>query len=450
MIPTALSAHEYGWVKVADCDSCNEEGYSADHPHHGALAPLEKRAGESRHPDEASDTLGLHLGHDRKPTGHWYVGQVWLEEPEAFLRVMPKVGASIFQMYLACLGDSQVCPHLHQMIKFYWEQKPIPVDDQTFCSDITPLLIARYLRVLFELCRCHLRVGFHSVEANLLGKVRGRPVIMTQLRQNVARGRLDRIVCRFQIPSLDTPVNQILKAALEQSLKYLRHYSIMESPLCHWASFSYAALSGVSLKRITSQDFKGLHYAGFLKPYREVHQWARLILQLLGYDPLEALSDHKSPALPPFAIDMNELFERYCEVLLRRNHHYKVWAGYRDHNLEVKFQVHPDFLVADGQNRWIIDSKYKENWSWDREDHRADVYQVVAYSRHKGVLRQLDCLMEHTQESRTTLVILYPVTSSSSNPERELDLTGAADGNVLDVFEVKIVKRGIDLPTSRQ
>lgn len=113
-------------------------------------------------------------------------------------------------------------------------------------------------------------------------------------------------------------------------------------------------------------------------------------MRLLGPDPLNEIeAEKRARDLPPFAIDMNELFERYCEVALRKVSNQQVWAGYKDkdRNLGPAFMVRPDFLVTANDATWIVDAKYKENWDW--KEHKADVFQIVTYSRHREVLKHL-------------------------------------------------------------
>jgi McrBC 5-methylcytosine restriction system component len=266
MTLTVIEASEYTSVRVRACLLCIQEGYASTHPHEPVA---DARAVASNNPDEEWATLGLHMTTDG-PTAHWYVGQIWLREPDVVLRVTPKVPeASAFRMYMACLGAQEVSTHLGQTIQIGWQHQAIPLENEILRQQITPLLIAQYLHVLYDLCRWHLRVAFRKVEENLTGRLRGRPVITAQIRQNVTRGRLDRVVCQFQVLSVDTLANQILRAALEQSLKYLRRHAIEEPLLWHWASYACSSLAGVSLRRIAPLDFKGLHYGGFLRPYRE-------------------------------------------------------------------------------------------------------------------------------------------------------------------------------------
>jgi 5-methylcytosine-specific restriction endonuclease McrBC regulatory subunit McrC len=261
---------------------------------------------------------------------------------------------------------------------------------------------------------------------------------------NHARGRLDRTYCRFQVQSIDTAPNQILLAALRQAIRYLRQSPFQDEGLSHLSTFSETALSGVTLRRILPTDFQGLHYGGFLRPYREPHRWARLVLRLLGPDPLEEIAGVRETDLPPFAIDMKELFERYCEVKLRSVSNQNVWAGYKRNNLGSHLlQIRPDFLVRGGDAQWVVDAKYKDNWSWNNED----VYQVVSYCTHKQVLRELG--LGSDSHERPTAVILYPAApgDQSADQARGLDLKAAPNQmNVLHDFEVDILRIPVIMP----
>jgi 5-methylcytosine-specific restriction endonuclease McrBC regulatory subunit McrC len=282
-------------------------------------------------------------------------------------------------------------------------------------------------------------------EAKFVGKIRGKPILQATIRANLAKARLDRTYCRFQVQSIDTVPNQILVAALHQATKYLRRSNIRDGRLLALTGFSISALSGVTLRRISPTDFRGPHYGGLLRPYREPHQWAALVLRLLGPDPLnENTIDERVVRVPPFAIDMNELFERYCEVVLRTDPAQRVWAGYKDQNLGSGFKVRPDFLVKASDGAWIVDAKYKENWNWSRKEHKLDVLQIVTYSRHREVLKQLELTPDHDQ--RPNAVIVYPG-PSESDPEPRLSLrTPESHDDVLQDFQVTVMRIPLDLP----
>jgi 5-methylcytosine-specific restriction enzyme subunit McrC len=397
----------------------------------------------------ANTVLGLHLKPgEADPRVWWFVGQVWLPlgKKREVLRVMPKVKTRPVQMYAECMTHPIVRSHLDDCMHVYWEEPPIRVEDRD--HPITLLIVMRYLCLLHELCLKHLRLLITPVEANLAGRIRGRPLVQPTLRMNHARGRLDRTYCRFQVQSIDTLPNQILVAALHQAIKYLYQSALQDQRLSHLATFSATALSGVTLRRILPTDFHGLHYGGFLRPYREPHRWARLVLRLLGSDPLEEIAGARETSLPPFSIDMKELFERYCEVKLRSVSNQQVWAGYKHRNLGWQFPVRPDFLVRTDSARWVVDAKYKDDWSWKYDEHRQDVYQVVSYCTHRQVLRELG--LGSDSGDRPTAVILYPAAAGdqASDQGHGIDLQALLNNsNVLHDFEVDILRVPVNLPS---
>jgi len=414
---------------------------------------LELLASKTKNPESEPEVLGLHLrlipGEPRPRVRlHWFVGQVWLPlegKPQA-LRVLPKLpNLTPVRMYAECMNDPVVRSHLDQCVYFYWDEPPITVEDRN--HPITLLVVMRYLGLLHELCRKHLRLMIIPVEANLAGRIKGRPLVPPTLRMNHAHGRLDRTYCRFQVQTIDTMPNQILAAALHQAIKYLQQSPLLYRELSHIMTFSANALSGVTLRRILPTDFQGLHYGGFLRPYREPHRWARLVLRLLGPDPLEDIKEVRETALPPLAIDMAELFERYCQVKLRKVSDQIVWAGYNDCNLGSRpLQVRPDFLVRAGNARWVVDAKYTDNWSWNNED----VYQVIAYCAHREVRRVLNELKPGSDsDQHPTAVILYPAQLGDQMPDHESGLDLSAPPGDVDVrhdFEVDILRIPVSLP----
>jgi 5-methylcytosine-specific restriction endonuclease McrBC regulatory subunit McrC len=101
-----------------------------------------------------------------------------------------------------------------------------------------------------------------------------------------------------------------------------------------------------------------------------------MILQHLGGEPNPDFWEKKKGTveIPPYAINMNALFERYCEAKLRKRELSekigkigKFWIS--EENLGKKnldeCLVRPDFLltlVDDNYKYVIADAKYKYNW----------------------------------------------------------------------------------------
>jgi 5-methylcytosine-specific restriction endonuclease McrBC regulatory subunit McrC len=148
---------------------------------------------------------------------------------------------------------------------------------------------------------------------------------------------------------------------------------------------------------------------------------------------------------------MNELFERFCEVGLREVSDQEVWVGYKNRNLGSDFTVRPDFLVTVNKQAWIVDAKYKRDWSWKDKNYRTDIYQVVAYSRHKKVL-QLLLNLNSEMGGKPEIVVLYPFDSAAGrngfDPSHGLSVQYIFNNSEdrLDEFEIQIVRAPIILP----
>jgi 5-methylcytosine-specific restriction enzyme subunit McrC len=406
---------------------------------------------------DSPECLGLHFERG-KLTASYFVGQVWLKEKETALQIAPKKKSSVdyFKMTSECLSHPIVGKHLLADKCFYFdtEKAPIPLD-QTLKDSVILLLVAQYLKELFWLCKRHLRRGFPRVERNLMGRCKGRILIKENVSHNSARGRFDRLYCQYQIHTMDILENQILRAALEQSIRVLRTYAGKGSlkALWGWANEPINTLSGVKIRRIYPSEFHQIRYSGNLKVYKKPHALAKMILRTLGTDPNRP-KEFDKVELPPYSIDMNELFERYCDVLLRKNYKEReeLWVGYENFRKPGEWPLRPDYLIKKNKKA-IIDAKYKYDWGQRGKDSRVreDVYQVLAYSRHKGVLKWLwnldndnESIDDLNEKSPDAIYILYPEDKQGSD-EFNLDL----EQNCYDPiagFVIPIYKCPIPLP----
>lgn len=145
---------------------------------------------------------------------------------------------------------------------------------------------------------------------------------------------------------------------------------------------------------------------------------------------------------------MNELFERYCEVKLRKGEieelkEYKVFPGYQDKNISTEAgDLRPDFILVKGNEYVIVDAKYKP--IYDDEENKGDkkgnLQQLSLYGRIKAEI--LENHIRHNfgeevklKEQEAKLYILYPTNKSNSEPE---------DSNPFR----NVYKIGVNLPKS--
>ncbi|RMG00124.1 MAG: hypothetical protein D6726_11840 [Nitrospirae bacterium] len=384
---------------------------------------------------ESHEFLGLHKENGKWMASH-YVGHVWIKTGEVSLKVLPKSkNIAFINMFLKCIEHPVVERNMDNCFFLWPEKSALPADESTL---IDPFIIARFLKLLYELSRRFIRHSFKHIENNLYCKVKGRVLVHKQIRENLVRLKPYKTVCQYQKFSMDTLENQILKCALWQCLKYLSRFP--HPKLQQWASYCRNVFEPVSLRRIFPSEFgeAKIKSKGFYRVYLEPLKSAEMVLRRFGMDPF----GEEKNTTPPYAIDMNELFERYCEVLLRNSYGDGVWAGYKNRNLGGNFKVRPDFLLK-GEIKFIIDSKYKYDWNFNNS---SDVYQVVSYSRHKSVLEKLE-LNDKDSGKPGGIVILYPDENGYEEIDCEIFLHSKDLTCCIDDFQVAVCKYPVKLPS---
>ncbi|QIQ85717.1 restriction endonuclease [Erythrobacter sp.] len=223
-----------------------------------------------------------------------------------------------------------------------------------------------------------------------LAALRGRLDVTRQFTRNAVRP--DRLACRFDELEADTPLMRIMAAA---SVFLARH------------ARSHATRRKLDELRHTLADIPLMPLA--LLPWNEVRidrtnrRWAalfRLAEVLLQRDWQATHHAAKAPDGLTLLFPMNDLFEKYVAVLLRRalagwgievieqGGHRACLGAFTGERLEsgTVFSTKPDIILrASGEILAIIDTKWKR-LSADPLDRKhgvsqADVYQLMAYAR---------------------------------------------------------------------
>lgn len=351
-------------------------------------------------------------------------------------------------MYVRCVADPVVSGHLDQTFTVWPEREPVPVDEARH-DGFARLLVYASLNATAKLCARHLRRGSVRVVENLQGRVKGRVLVGEQVRQNLSRMRPDRTVCSFARFEVGTIENTILRAALEVGASFLGRNPMpsADRAVLPAMAIARAALSGVAVRRIHARDHLSARTTGTMAVYRTPLRLARAVLDHLGLDPENLHAPAVARDAPPFALCTYELFERYCEVLLR-GRYLKMEALVRsEDNLGHSFRVRPDYLVqCDGQG-WIVDAKYKRKWSWANDVHRADVNQVVGYSRHRAVLEALKGL--GMQGDLPRIAVLYPATGDEQGWDgaASLDSFATPELTLRDDLDLTLIRVPVRLPS---
>ena len=366
------------------------------------------------------ERLGLYENHEGFTPGN-YIGMVWLDKGDnrTVLRVDSKFPIMDYvAMYAECAAHPIIGERLHCL--HVWPDQDLI---ETRGGEFSDLVVIAYLRELNELCRRHMRRHFLRERQNFIGKMKGKIIIGENLRRNTIHARPDRIYCEYQSVSDDILENQILRTALERAARYSATYRDRKNTLGvlqQWIRASRAALNGVSTRKVKPGDFAVARKRGSFAFYKRPLELAKAVLLKLGPNPQAKDSQTQTP---PFALDSAELFERYAEIkfledsenfggLLPGKNIGSPDAG--DFNVKVR----PDFYVPDKETPHIIDAKYKNlNFSdtetgdnnEESKPPRDDMYQVVAYSQHLGLLEEMKC----DDENAIKLGLAYPYIGES-------------------------------------
>ena len=361
-----------------------------------------------------SDKLGKKeiLGLYEKDGGYApgnFIGMVWIGEGEnkAVLRVDSKFPTmNYIKMFAECVVDPDIGEYIN-CLHFWADEDLINVEND---NDFLLLTAIAFLRELNTLCTRHLRRHFIRERQNFVGKVKGKILIGENLRQNIIRHRPDRIFCEYQSVSNDILENRILRIALEKAARCIAQHKNNKNDLSmpqEWIRACRAHLNGVSIVHIKQRDFVAVRTRGVFAHYKRPLHLAKAVLRQFGFNPQQ---DIKQTQTPPFALDSAELFERYAELQLRKQ--YSQLTSLRTRNIRggEEFNsfcvpVRPDFYIVgdDNQQPQIMDAKYKHVIENEKPDE-TDIYQVVAYSQHKGLLDKMK--YDNNQEIKLSLV--YP------------------------------------------
>ena len=371
-----------------------------------------------------TETLGVYSGHDGLRPGN-FIGMVWVgkSDDKAVLQVDCKfIGMDYIKMFYECAADRNVGDRF-DCLHFWADQELISTEKKD--EDFSLLIAVAYLRELKALCSRHLRRHFLRERQNFAGKVKGKILAGENLRRNVLRCRPDRVYCEYQSVSDDILENRILRAALERAARYVAGNKIKtesvkeELPrVQEWIRLCRSRLCGVSIAPIRPRDFANARKRGVFAHYARPLQLAKAVLRQLGFNPQTEINN-ESAKTPPYAINSEKLFESFAELKLRKRYqHLQVQGATNDDKGDFSVKVIPDFYVPlqDGVVH-ILDAKYK---GFDDKPLEGDMYQVVAYSQHKALLKKIKSQSGETAApAKIVLSLVYP--RLENDPDGEIE-----------------------------
>jgi 5-methylcytosine-specific restriction enzyme subunit McrC len=365
------------------------------------------------------------LALDDTLTAGYVVGLRWIDLPavtgiarhRGVICVEPKRLGILFDNLLGrCLSDPFVRNHLSDCYRVYPEEPLIPVSEG-MADTLGPLLITDFLFRMRIISRKGLKRRFVRRSDSMRARAKGKIDVASTIRLQQKRSSVIDTVCTDESHTVDCTENQILKAALVQAQKYVYRYLHNRSELRRVTAENLFAFEEVSLKPIDVSDLHNVRHSPLFAEYRNAIRLAMIILKWMGMS-IESDISRVTTALPPFWINMPELFERYCEVLLRAQYPDSLagygYTGYSETRLG-RSKMRPDFLIP--SENMIVDAKYK---FWIEGQRDIDAYrQLSLYARHKKVRELLGG--KHDKPPR--LQIVFPANQGRDT----IDFAGSAN-----------------------
>lgn len=330
--------------------------------------------------------------------------------PELRLLIRPKVGLpNVFFLlaYGAGLTD--------------WREESFPYAEDEFFQAIAWLLEAEIRRATR-----HGLVRDYREREEPLPTVRGRIDLAAQIRR-----RQDRLVpldCRYQEYTEDIELNRVLKAALQRLLRL----PLLDRELTANLRHHHRLLAGVSDIDFAPGAVPALTFTRLNEAWRPAARLAQLLLRADSVRDLTGTVDAVS-----FTVDMNLLFERFIETVVREASRQAGWEldAQARRRLSESVQMRPDLVLRrGGLDRAVGDAKYKRLAPADWP--HADLYQLLAYCVSlrltRGLLVYADAARPRRETVREAGITLEVIGVDLSAPARTvLEATRAAAGRLI-------------------
>lgn len=290
----------------------------------------------------------------------------------------------------------------NEIFYFFDNEKPLKVENG-IAEENSIITVTVFLSLLKSLCKKPLMGKMIKDEANLTGKVKGKIVIEKNIRSNTMRGRNDRFYCRYLQYTENILENQVLKAALNKSKRYVMDYfgANGKSGNTYTSMISYCSntFRVVSDVKCSPSECKGLRFTGCYTYYKPVVTLAQMVLKDISIESNGEVTT--SGYVVPYAISMEKLFEVYVRAYLKR-HNIKSYRENASEGIQIeKFDAKTDVLVEEADltnpgkyisgpikpdivltdiitgKTAVFDVKYK---NYKNGDSRNDRLQLLAYS----------------------------------------------------------------------
>lgn len=309
---------------------------------------------------------------------------------------------------------------------------------ELFDAPLSEWVMRRFLDELDTLVKRGLRFDYQRVEEEM-PFLRGQLDLKAQQRQPPGKAHLFHVRHDVYLP--DRPENRLLKLALEQVRR-----TTQQPDSWRLAQELSIRLAEIPPSRRVNDDFKVWGTDRLMAHYQAAKPWCELILR--RHMPLSVLGEDWGMSL---LFPMEKLFEGYVTAWLRRQlvpgMDIRTPAAFESlctHESKPFFQLEPDIYVRHGEQRWILDTKWKRLTGADRKNkyglNQSDFYQLYAYGqKYLG--------------GKGNMALIYPLDAGFQKPLPPFDMGG---GLVLQVLpfdlddELLVGRECLEMPFAKE
>jgi 5-methylcytosine-specific restriction enzyme subunit McrC len=354
--------------------------------------------------------LGIEFDTCGRLWASYFIGIDWLVENQKYIAVEPKIeNLDYVKMFVHCLHHPEISFFIKTIYHIDFQKPHIKISNNKW--DLTPFLLVHFISLVEAIINQGLKSNYIIKESNS-SKIKGKILFSQHIKKNIASKREDRVYCRYQEYCTDCLENRLLKKALLFAQRYTsKHLDKSKYKiLFQKQNRLLSAFSDIS-EEISISDIKRIKINALYREYHEATELAKQIIRQLGYSYTSIHSD-KERELPPFWIDMSKLFELYVYSLLKEAYGSRIIYQL---TTDGKRQTHGyygdiDFIKVDEQ--MLVDTKYKEIYSGEKDYKIEDIRQLSGYARDWGVLRKLNITSD---DKVIDCVIIYPNIDSEEN-----------------------------------
>ena len=296
-----------------------------------------------------------------------------LSIPGRTVEILPKIDGN----------DGAVRSALIRMLAVAWDLR-VAVGElaalDTQRHDLLELLIRLFADRLLAAVRRGMPRRYVTHEEDL-GLLRGRLDVKRQFTHLVVRP--DRLACRYDELSEDTPLNRVLKAAVTRLAGLARSAANFRRLAELAARFEFVRDSSYPLREPVQLDRTNT-------AFHELYRLARLVLS----GDWQSTTGGRSTGFA-LLFPMNELFEAFIGRSLKRalaprtvHLQHRRRCALTGSNGEPLFALQPDVVIEESDGRpAVLDTKWKRLTPRTRDGKttmgvaQSDIYQMLAYAR---------------------------------------------------------------------